>query len=443
MISLEWKRRRCSAESSLGMLRATTCSRYSTSSAIGGTSRTPSTGSLLSGQTSSSWTCDSNSEWSSWCTLTAMHCARQTTSSGASRSSTRTRYTARYGSSWWRWCQYSPASHNSRTLDLMWSTGSCFKCSSYRVIAWTTSSTIRDWRWRWRTRGISRGPSSDKLPSATQFGLAARPGRPDWQVQGCSTRPLQDDVEEEVQAASLLSQPPWIRIAPHSVGAPLIPRARHQPHRPGNGEVPDAGLGRAPGVRGQPAFPCQLPRNPGVESPQVRDEPPSSLGHALCQCFSQPHFFLLQGKGVCPYDHLDELELKNDPAMPARDAVFSHLYNELRSDGDYGPALDVCDNINCTTVHQYLELYLELEVLLLHDHFDEFQGVCLRNYDQDPAHYVSSPQLSWNAMLRNQLQAGPHIVSRNFFQWLTPGSVVRCRWSRLCTRKTTSTTLRH
>ena len=52
------------------------------------------------------------------------------------------------------------------------------------------------------------------------------------------------------------------------------------------------------------------------------------------------------------------------------------------------------------TLHQYLELYLKTDVLLLADLFEEFRGLVLRNYGLDHAPYVSSPQLSWDAMLR-------------------------------------------
>ena len=52
-------------------------------------------------------------------------------------------------------------------------------------------------------------------------------------------------------------------------GLRSIPSARHKPHRSRNGEEPDAGLGRAPGVQGQPAIPCQLAPDPGLQSGQI------------------------------------------------------------------------------------------------------------------------------------------------------------------------------
>ena len=39
-------------------------------------------------------------------------------------------------------------------------------------------------------------------------------------------------------------------------------------------------------------------------------------------------------------------------------------------------------------------------MLLLADIFETFREVCITNYKLDPTHYVSSPQLSWDAMLK-------------------------------------------
>ena len=41
------------------------------------------------------------------------------------------------------------------------------------------------------------------------------------------------------------------------------------------------------------------------------------------------------------------------------------------------------------------------DVLLLACIFEEFRKVCRQNYNLDPAHYISAPQLSWDAMLHS------------------------------------------
>ena len=48
---------------------------------------------------------------------------------------------------------------------------------------------------------------------------------------------------------------------------------------------------------------------------------------------------------------------------------------------------------------QYHDLYLKTDVLLLADVFENFREICLQTYRLDPAHYISAPGLSWDAML--------------------------------------------
>ena len=49
---------------------------------------------------------------------------------------------------------------------------------------------------------------------------------------------------------------------------------------------------------------------------------------------------------------------------------------------------------------EYHDLYLKTAVLLLCDVFEKFIGVSLNYYGLDPCHYISSPGLSWDAMLK-------------------------------------------
>ena len=52
------------------------------------------------------------------------------------------------------------------------------------------------------------------------------------------------------------------------------------------------------------------------------------------------------------------------------------------------------------TMKDYHDLYLELDVLLLTDVFENFREICLENYKLDPAWYLTAPGLSWDAMLK-------------------------------------------
>ena len=49
---------------------------------------------------------------------------------------------------------------------------------------------------------------------------------------------------------------------------------------------------------------------------------------------------------------------------------------------------------------EYHDLYLRTDVLLLTDVFENFRVTCLENFKLDPCHYVSTPGLAWDAMLK-------------------------------------------
>ena len=70
------------------------------------------------------------------------------------------------------------------------------------------------------------------------------------------------------------------------------------------------------------------------------------------------------------------------------------------SDDDYAHAQKVWKAFDCTTLGDYHDLYNRTDVLLLADIFETFRKTCLRQYGLDPAHYYTSPGLSWDALLK-------------------------------------------
>jgi hypothetical protein len=113
-----------------------------------------------------------------------------------------------------------------------------------------------------------------------------------------------------------------------------------------------------------------------------------------------PAFELLLRKGVFPYEFLDSWEKLDEPSLPPIAGFYSKLRQAGCSDADYAHAQRVWTDFKCSSLKQYMELYLKTDVLILADVFEEFRAVCLKNYGLDPAHYVSAPQLSWDAMLK-------------------------------------------
>ena len=117
-------------------------------------------------------------------------------------------------------------------------------------------------------------------------------------------------------------------------------------------------------------------------------------------------FNLVTQKGVFPYEFLDDISKLNTEGLPSKDKFFSSLYESEVKDEDYQRAQKVWNHFGMKTMKDYHDLYLETDVLLLADVFENFRRTCLENYKLDPAHYVSAPSLSWDAFLK---QSGEHI----------------------------------
>ena len=109
---------------------------------------------------------------------------------------------------------------------------------------------------------------------------------------------------------------------------------------------------------------------------------------------------LMKKKGVYPYDYMDAFCKFNDTQLPRREDFFSLLTDEDISEDDYRHAEDVWNTFNLKSMGEYHDLYLKSDILLLTDVFENFRKTCLTYYGLDPLHYVTSPGLAWDAMLK-------------------------------------------
>ena len=105
-------------------------------------------------------------------------------------------------------------------------------------------------------------------------------------------------------------------------------------------------------------------------------------------------------KGVYPYDYMDSPKRLEETQLPPKSEFYSKLSDSNISDEDYEHAQKVWRGFEMSTMRDYHDLYLELDVLLLADVFENFREICLKNYKLDPAWYLTAPGLSWDAMLR-------------------------------------------
>ena len=120
-----------------------------------------------------------------------------------------------------------------------------------------------------------------------------------------------------------------------------------------------------------------------------------------------------------PYDWFDNLDKLDNKELPPREDFFNGLENKELSKDDYDHALNVWKTFKCTTFKDYHDLYMKTDVLLLGDVFENFRKVCLKIYELDPAHYFTSPGLSWDAMLKEtgiKLQLLTDVDMYRFFE---------------------------
>lgn len=78
--------------------------------------------------------------------------------------------------------------------------------------------------------------------------------------------------------------------------------------------------------------------------------------------------------------------------LPPIEDFFNNLKNEKCSASQYTHAQQVWNG--CRTFKDSHDLYLETDVLLLADVFEEFRKSSLEHFELDPAHSIYGPQLN-------------------------------------------------
>lgn len=127
---------------------------------------------------------------------------------------------------------------------------------------------------------------------------------------------------------------------------------------------------------------------------------------------------LVTMKGVFPYSWFDSLEKMQDEELPSIEDFNNDLNgqydvyegNEVKAieecelqsitQKQYEHAQNIWTTFDCKTFGDYHDVYLYTDVLLLADIFENFRNMCLSYYGLDPAHYLTAPSLSWDALLK-------------------------------------------
>ena len=99
-------------------------------------------------------------------------------------------------------------------------------------------------------------------------------------------------------------------------------------------------------------------------------------------------FILLLWKDDDPYEYMDDWEKLNETSLPWKEDFYGHLNMEDTADADYVHAKRACQDFEIKPLGEYHDLYAQSDTLLLVDVFENFQNMCLKIYEIDPAHFI-------------------------------------------------------
>ena len=84
---------------------------------------------------------------------------------------------------------------------------------------------------------------------------------------------------------------------------------------------------------------------------------------------------------------MDDWENFNETLLPEKEHFYSHLNTEDITDADYAHTKRVCKDFEIKNLEEYHDLYVQSDTLLLADVFENFEKMCLKIYELDPANF--------------------------------------------------------
>ena len=96
---------------------------------------------------------------------------------------------------------------------------------------------------------------------------------------------------------------------------------------------------------------------------------------------------------------MDSLERFNEKLLSSKKDFYSDLNMEDISDIDYRHANNMFKRFKLENLGDYHDLYVQSDTLLLADVINNFRDICIKEYELDPANFLSLPGLAWQACL--------------------------------------------
>ena len=111
-------------------------------------------------------------------------------------------------------------------------------------------------------------------------------------------------------------------------------------------------------------------------------------------------FILLLRKGIYPYKYMDIWERFNETSLPSKEDFYSNLNMENIDNIDYRHGNNVFKIFELENLGQCHDLYVQSDTFLLADAFENFRDMCIKEYELNPAYFLSLPGLTWQACLK-------------------------------------------
>ena len=157
-----------------------------------------------------------------------------------------------------------------------------------------------------------------------------------------------------------------------------------------------------------------------VEILKKSDKPLEHTARSLD--FDQDALALLSRKGVFPYDFLESEELLYETReLPEREKFYDELAEKDIDQEDYTHAKTVWKYFNCKNLLDYMVVYLQSDVTLLADVFENYRKFFHEKFSLDCTRYLSLPALSYDCMLKYTGNKLDFIYDKETYDFLKKG----------------------
>lgn len=130
---------------------------------------------------------------------------------------------------------------------------------------------------------------------------------------------------------------------------------------------------------------------------------------------------LAMRKGILCYEYLSDVDKLNEKCLPSRECFFDSLKEQHISKDEYEFAQSVFHSFHCKTIGDFLDVYLSIDCCLLADAFEAYRKLIFKLYLLDPAHYLTSSQLTLDCALLYTNAKVEIISSVDIFNFVSDG----------------------